>query len=150
MFFWNSLLCDPTDVGNLIFGCSTFSKSSLYMWKFLVHMLLKPTLKDFDHNFLTCNELNYCLNILWHCLSLGLEWTLMFSSFVATAVFQICWYIECTTLTASSFRIWNSSAGVSSSPLALFIVMLPKAPLISHSRMSGPRWVATPCANLGF
>ena len=39
---------DPTDVGNLISGSSAFSKSSLY-WKFLVHILLKPSLKDFEH-----------------------------------------------------------------------------------------------------
>ena len=59
-------------------------------------------------------------------------------------VFQICWHIECSTLTASFFRIWNSSAGISSLPLALFTVMLPKAHLISHSRISGSRWVTTP------
>ena len=52
-------------------------------------------------------------------------------------VFQIWWHIECSTFTASSFRIWNSSTGMPSPPLALFIVMLPKAHLISHSRMSG-------------
>ena len=40
----------PTDVGNLISGSSAFSKSSLYIWKFLVHVLLKPSLKDFEHN----------------------------------------------------------------------------------------------------
>ena len=56
-------------------------------------------------------------------------------------VFQICWHIECSTFTASSFRIWNSSTGIPSPPLALFIVMLPKAHLTSHSRMSGSRWV---------
>ena len=59
-------------------------------------------------------------------------------------VFQICWHIECSTFTASSFRIWNGSAGIPSPPLALFIVMLPKAHLTSHSRMSGSRWVITP------
>ena len=42
-------------------------------------------------------------------------------------VFQICWHIECSTFTASSFRIWNSSSGILSPPLALFVVMLPKA-----------------------
>ena len=36
-------------------------------------------------------------------------------------VFQICWHIECSTLTASSFRIWNSSTGILSPPLALFV-----------------------------
>ena len=40
---------DPTDVGNSISGFSTFSKSSLNIWKFMVHILLKPVLKDFEH-----------------------------------------------------------------------------------------------------
>ena len=40
---------DPTNVGNLISGSSTFSKSSLNIWKFLVHVLLKPSLKDIEH-----------------------------------------------------------------------------------------------------
>ena len=40
---------DPTDTGNLTFGSSAFSKSSLYIWKFLVHILLKRSLKDFEH-----------------------------------------------------------------------------------------------------
>ena len=39
---------DLKDVGNLIFGSSAFSKSSLYIWNFLVHVLLKPSLKDFE------------------------------------------------------------------------------------------------------
>ena len=59
-------------------------------------------------------------------------------------VFQICWHIECSTFTASSFRIWSSSIGIPSPPLALFVVTLPKAHLTSHSRMSGSRWVITP------
>ena len=40
---------DPVDVGNLLSGSSVFSKSSLYSWNFLVHILLKPSLKDFEH-----------------------------------------------------------------------------------------------------
>ena len=56
--------------------------------------------------------------------------------------FQICWHIECNTFTASSFWIWNSSTGIPSPPLALFVVMLPKGHLTSHFRMSG--WVSTP------
>ena len=51
-------------------------------------------------------------------------------------VFQICWHIECSTFTASSFRIWNISAGIPLPPLALFAVMLPKAHLTLHSKMS--------------
>ena len=42
---------DPTDVGNLIFGSSAFSKSSLNIWKFMVHILLKPGLDNFEHYF---------------------------------------------------------------------------------------------------
>ena len=41
---------DPADVGNLISGSSAFSKSSLNIWKFSVHVLLKPSLKDFEHD----------------------------------------------------------------------------------------------------
>ena len=41
---------DPADVGYLISGTSAFSKSSLYIWKFLIHILLKTSLKDFEHN----------------------------------------------------------------------------------------------------
>ena len=59
-------------------------------------------------------------------------------------VFQIFWYIECSTFTASSFRIWNSSTGIPSPPLALFAMMLHKVHLILHSRMSGSGWVITP------
>ena len=40
---------DPVDVGNLISGSFAFSKSSLYILKFFVHVLLKPSLKDFEH-----------------------------------------------------------------------------------------------------
>ena len=58
-------------------------------------------------------------------------------------VFQICWYIECSIFTASSFRIWNSLPGILSPPLPLFIVMLPKAHLTSRSRISSSMWVTT-------
>ena len=59
-------------------------------------------------------------------------------------VFQICWHIECSTFTASSFRIWTRPTGILSPPLALFVVILSEAHLTSHSRMSGSRWVSTP------
>ena len=45
-FFYGSM-----DVGNLIFGSSAFSKSSLNIWKFLVHVLLKPALENFEHYY---------------------------------------------------------------------------------------------------
>ena len=42
---------NPADVGNLISGSSAFSKSSLNIWKFMVHVMLKPSLKNFEHYF---------------------------------------------------------------------------------------------------
>ena len=42
---------DPTDVGNLISGSSAFLKTSLNIWKFMVHILLKPGLENFKHYF---------------------------------------------------------------------------------------------------
>ena len=42
---------DPVDAGNLISGSAVFSKSSLNIWKFLVHTLLKPSLENFEHYF---------------------------------------------------------------------------------------------------
>ena len=42
---------DPMDVGNLISGSSAFSKSSLNIWKFMIHVLLKPDLENFEHYF---------------------------------------------------------------------------------------------------
>ena len=59
-------------------------------------------------------------------------------------VFQICWHVECSAFTASFFKVWNSSTRIPSPPLTLFVVMLPKAHLTSHSKMSGSRWVITP------
>ena len=43
--------CDLTDVGNLISGSSAFSKTSLNIWRFMVHILLKPGLENFEHFF---------------------------------------------------------------------------------------------------
>ena len=48
---FSSFFDNPVDVGNLISGSSVFSKSSLNIWKFMVHVLLKPGLEDFDHYF---------------------------------------------------------------------------------------------------
>ena len=46
---FSGLLHDPTNVGNLISGLSAFSKSSLNIWKFMVHVLLKPCLENFQY-----------------------------------------------------------------------------------------------------
>ena len=51
----------PADVGNLISGSSSFSKSSLYIWKFLVHVLLKPGMENFDYYFASAQQSNMYL-----------------------------------------------------------------------------------------
>ena len=51
---FSCFFCDPVVVGNFISGSSAFSEPSLYIWKFLVHILLKPGLKKFEHYLLAC------------------------------------------------------------------------------------------------
>ena len=51
---FSSFFYDPVDVGNLISGSSAFSKSSLNIWKFMVHVLLKLGLENFEHYLLAC------------------------------------------------------------------------------------------------
>ena len=130
-------LYDPTDVGNLISGSSAFSKSNLNIWKFTVHILLKPGLENFGPYFTIVWDECKCV-IVWAFFVIVFLWggmkTDLFQSCGHCWVFQICWHIECSTFTAST--------GILSPPLVLFIVMLPKAHL--HSRMSGSRWVITP------
>ena len=52
---------DPADVGNLISGCSDFSKTSLNIWKFMVHILLKPGLENFKHYFISMQHECNCV-----------------------------------------------------------------------------------------
>ena len=133
---------DPVDVGNLVSSSSAFVKTSLSLWKFTVHILLQPGLENFEHYFTsTWDECNCA--VVWAFFGIGMK-TDLFQSCGHCWVFQICWYTEYSTFTALSFRIWKSSTGIPSPPLALFIMMLPKAHLTSHSRMCGSRWVITP------
>ena len=135
VFLELSCFCDyPTDVGNLISGFYVFSKTSLNMWKFTVHILLKPGLENFEHYFTSMWDECNCV-VVEHSLALpffgiGMK-TDLFQSCGHCWVFQICWLIECSTFTTSSFRIWTSSTGVPSPPLALFVVMLSKVHLTS-------------------
>ena len=92
-------------------------------WTSRSSQLLKPSLEDFEHYFASMwNECN-CV-VVWTFFAIALLWdwneNWLFQSCGHYWVFQICWHIECSTLTASSFRIFNSSAGIPSSPLALF------------------------------
>ena len=114
------------------------------------------------------SQLMYCWSLVWRILSINLlacevsttvQWfeyslALPFFGIAMTAdlfqscghgwVFQTCWHIECSTFTASSFRIWNNSAGIPIPPLALlFLVMFSTAHLTLHFRVSGSMWVIT-------
>ena len=145
MFFWNSLaFYNPMDIGNLT---SAFSKSNLNIWKFSVPVLLKASLENFEHYFASVWDECSCA-IVWTFFGIVFLWiwikTDLFQSCGHCWVFQICWHIECSNIKASSFRIWNISAGIPSPPLALLVVMCPKAHLTSYSSMSGSRWVITP------
>ena len=132
--FFLELSCffhDPADVGNLISGSSPFSKSSLNIWKFTVHILLKPGLENFEHYFASmwneCNSLE-----VWAFFGIAFLW-----DWNENWPFSVLWPgILSRTFATSSFRILSSSAGIPSPPLALFLVMLPKAHLTLHSRMS--------------
>ena len=130
------------DIGNLISDSSAFYKSSLSIWKFTVHVLLKPGLEKFGHYFTSVwNEYNCA--VVWAFfgitfIGIGMK-TDLFQSCGHFWVFQICWHIECSTFTASSFRIWNSSTGIPSLPLVLFVVIFPR-----------PTWLHIPgCLALG-
>ena len=144
MFFWNSrFFNDPEDIRNLISVYSAFFKTSLNICVLMVHILLKPGLENFEHYFAReiVQQFEHSLKLPF--LGIGMK-TDLFHSSGHCWVFQICWHIECITFTASSFRVWNSSTGVPSPLLALFIVMHSKAHLTSHSRMFGSRWVSRP------
>ena len=69
---FSCFLYDPTDVGNLIFGCFAFSKSNLYVSKFSAHVLLKPSLKDFEHY----------LTSMWNECSFMVVWTSFGNAFL--------------------------------------------------------------------
>ena len=138
---------DPTDVGNLISGSPASSKSSLKSGSLWFIYCLSLAWRILSMTLLA-HEMSAIVWWFKHSLALpffgiGIKMDLLQSS-GHWWVFQICWHIECSTFTALSFRIWNSSTGIPSPPLALFILMLPKAHLTSHSRMSGSRWVTTP------
>ena len=101
---------------------SAFSKSSLNIWKFLVHVLLKPGLENFEHYLVICemSAIVGNLNILWHWISLGLEWKLTFSSPVATAEFSKFVGILSAALSQHhsldlKFRTWSRNSITSTS-----------------------------------
>ena len=134
MFFWNSL-------------AFLMIQWMLAIWSLVPLPFLNPAWASGSSRFM------YCWSLAWRILSItflacemrAIVWqfehslalpfsgigmkTDLFQSCGHCWVFQICWHIEYSTFTESSFRISNSSTGITSPPLALFIVMLPKAHL---------------------
>ena len=143
MFFWNSLvflmiqwmlaIWSLVPLPFLNPAWTPESSQFTYCW---------PHLENFEHYFDSVWDECNCV-VLWTFSGTGMK-TDFFQSCGLCWVFQICWHIECSSFIASSFRIWNSSTGIPSPPLALFVVMLSKANLTSHSRRSGSRWMITP------
>ena len=146
MFFWNSLAFSMIQRMLAIWSLVPLPllKTSLNIWKFTVHVPLKPCLENVEHYFASMYDECNCA-VVWAFFGIAFlrDWNenWPFPVLCHCWVFQTCWHIECSTFTASSSRIWNSSTGIPSHPLALFVVMLPKVHLTLHSKMSGSRGV---------
>ena len=97
---------------------SRFTYCRIVAWRILSITLLEcemsTIVRSFDHS------------LALRFFKIGMK-TDLFQSCGHCWVFQIFWHIGCRTFTASSFMIWNSSTGIPSPPLALFLVMFPKA-----------------------
>ena len=72
--FWNSCFFDdPADVGNLISGSSAFPRTSLNIWKFTVHVMLKPGLENFEHYFTSVWDECNCA-VVWASFGIAFLW----------------------------------------------------------------------------
>ena len=148
MFFWNSLAFSMT-------------QWMLALWSLVPLPFLKPVWTSVITLFTYCISLAWRIEhyfagvwdesncvVVWTCFGIAFLWdwneNWPFPVLRLLPSFPNLLAIECSTFTASYFRIWNSSTGIPSLPLALFVVMLSKAHLTSHSRISGSRWVITP------
>ena len=122
-------------------SCFFDDPTMLAIWSLVSLLFLNPAWTSWSSRFTYCWSLAWrILSITWlacemsaivqyfeHSLALpffgiGMK-TDLSQSCGHCWVFQIYWYIECNTFIASSFRIWNSSTGIPSPPLALFIVI---------------------------
>ena len=90
-FKFTCFLCDPTDVDSSISGSSAFFKYSLYICKFLVHVLLKPSLKNFEDYLASMWNERSC-TVVWTLFGIALFWDWIeswtFSSSMAIAEFS--------------------------------------------------------------
>ena len=140
MFFWNAL-------------AFSMIQCMLTIWSLVPLPFWNPALTSGSSQFM------YCWSLAWRILSIILlacemsateqyfEHSLalpFFGIVIKTDIFQSCshywvfqisWYIECSTLTASSLRVWNSSAEILLPPLALFVVIL------SYWKLQKSHWI---------
>ena len=84
-FEFSCFIYDPMDVGSLISGSSEFSKSSFNIWKFSVHVLLKPDLENFEHYFASVCEMSAIVWQFKHSVALP-----FFGIGMKTDIFQSC------------------------------------------------------------
>ena len=115
------------------------------IWSLVPLNFLNPTWK-YRSSRTVQPHLEHCFSSMWNESNCAVVWTFfgvafgigmktdLFQSCGHCWVFQICWHSEYSISTASFFRVWSSLTGIPSPPLALFVVMLPKAHLTSHSR----------------
>ena len=124
-------------------GFSTFSKFNLYLWEFSGHVLLKRSLKAFEHN-LTSIWNEYSCMAVWTFFGIvflwdwNINWTFLVLWILLSFPNLLIYWVQ--YFNSSIFLIKKKkkkSAGIPSPPLALFVVIPPKVHMISHSRMSG-------------
>ena len=125
--FWDSLAFSM--IQWILSIWSLVLQTSLYIWKFSVHVVLKLSLKDFEHYLASKWDECNCMigwTFLWNCLSFGLEWKLTFPSTVATAEFsKFADILNAAVLQPHSLGFLNGSAGIPSPLLSLFVVLFP-------------------------
>ena len=116
-----SFLYDRVNIGNLIPGSSAFYKPSLYIWKFSVHVLLKPILKDFEHNLAsiwnehicTVVRMSFGIALIWgqneNC-PFPVPWPLwVFQICFNSTIFQDLQKLSWNSITSTSFVYSNAS-----------------------------------------
>ena len=111
----------------------SFSETSLDNCKFMV---VEACLENFEHYFTSIWDQCHCA-VVWAFFGIAFlwDWNENWPFLVLWPLLSFCWHVECSTFTASSFRIWNSSTGISPPPLALFL---------------RPTWLCIPgCLDLG-
>ena len=135
------------DVCNLTSASSAFSKAGLNIWKFTVHVLLKPGLENFEHYFTSVwDECNSA--VVWAFFGMAFLW-----DWNENGLFPVLWpLLSFPNLLAYwvqhfhsiIFRIWTSSIGIPSPPLALIVVMRPTwlhiPGCLALGEWSGCRW----------